>query len=426
MTSSSIVTEAKERWIREIEEFMASTRELDALLKNFDNGETIDFCVWLGLPEEASEFCAWGLAVRDVLQHFGIRVITNYTAYHSRHHSKAEQRKADLIVMLAVTFDVTTESIEACKEFSSKMIVCCPNEQVGTYAHSTLSQTYQVAIIQFPLSSFEREGKSRLGTDVFRCAADHISTKRTEQAKQLRLRETVVVLVHGIMSRGLWQGVVKQEFNNAGFIVESTNSGWVDILLFLLPIPWLRQRPVAKVWRDLLSVRNEYPDMKISVLAHSFGSYIVGWLFKQQKNFNVECLVFCGSILPVDFPFEKFRGRYVRILNEVSCKDPWPALAASVTWGYGATGTFGFNRPGVRDRWHRNLDHGGFLTRQFCAEYWVPFFFDGTVTSVDEDAEKPPVWIRAISAFHIKYVVAGALVVLAAYLWGPPLVRYFF
>jgi hypothetical protein len=153
------------------------------------------------------------------------------------------------------------------------------------------------------------------------------------------------------------------------------------------------------------------------LLAHSFGSFIVGRLFKLQLEFQAERIAFCGSILPFDFPFGDYDGRYSEIVNDVGCKDPWPALGASVTWGYGSTGTYGFNRPGVHDRWHRNLGHRQFLTNDFCAKYWVPFFSDGTIVPGDDQPENPALWVRFISNVHIKYIMIAVLVAGTALLY---------
>lgn len=155
------------------------------------------------------------------------------------------------------------------------------------------------------------------------------------------------------------------------------------------------------------------------MLAHSFGTFIVGKLFELQSEFSVERLAFCGSILPDDFPFANHRSRYSKILNDVGCKDPWPALGASSTWGYGPTGTYGFNRPGIQDRWHRNLRHGEFLTPKFCETYWVPFFADGEIVPGDQNAQKPPGWVRLISGLHIKYVVLATIGGYLFYLFWP-------
>jgi pimeloyl-ACP methyl ester carboxylesterase len=422
MDCSGIAGEARQRWIREIGDIVASLPELMAALDRPSVDGQLDFSIWLGLPEPESDYAPWGTALRDVLRHFGFHVITSHSAL--SHLVDAQLAKADLIVMFAVTKNVDVECVECCPKHGSKMVVCYPNEHMTTRAYSTLSRKYRIEIINFSLLSLGQSSQSVLGTEIFHCASDRLLAKRAELARQLKLKESVIVLVHGILSRGHWQNAIKTQLKRAGFLVESTNSGWVDIFSFFLPINWIRRRPALRVWRDLVAIRENYPGTRISVLAHSFGTFIVGMLFAIQPEFSVERVAFCGSILPVDFPFANYRSRFSTILNDVGCKDPLPALGASSTWGYGPTGTYGFNRPNIEDRWHRNLGHGGFLNPHFCDTYWTPFFADGSIIPGDENAEKPPMWVRIISGLHIKYVVLALIVSYPVYrLW--PLVREF-
>jgi hypothetical protein len=81
-------------------------------------------------------------------------------------------------------------------------------------------------------------------------------------------------------------------------------------------------------------------------------------------------------------------------------------LAATVTTGYGSAGTYGFRRPGVRDRWHNGNDHSAFLNRDFCARFWVPFLRDGEIVEDDEEAESPPWWLRIVTTVQPRYVIA--------------------
>jgi hypothetical protein len=44
-----------------------------------------------------------------------------------------------------------------------------------------------------------------------------------------------------------------------------------------------------------------------------------------------------------DFPFEQYLKRFtIPVINEIGTRDFLPALAESITWGYGSVGTHGF------------------------------------------------------------------------------------
>jgi hypothetical protein len=114
-----------------------------------------------------------------------------------------------------------------------------------------------------------------------------------------------------------------------------------------------------------------------------------------------------------DFPFEQVSERFeTPILNEVGTRDVWPAIAESVTWGYGSAGTYGFRRPRVRDRWHNGKNHSAFLEAEFCRKFWTPFLSDGTVVEGSLEPEYPPWWTRLLYIFQIKYVALACASIL--------------
>ncbi|CAH2402715.1 hypothetical protein MES5069_350017 [Mesorhizobium escarrei] len=98
-------------------------------------------------------------------------------------------------------------------------------------------------------------------------------------------------------------------------------------------------------------------------------------------------------------------------------QDSWPVFVAAITFGYGATGAYGFGRPDVVDRWHNRLAHSDFVDEDFCRKYWVPFLSDGRIVPGDLP-EPAPFWLRLLSAFPIKYVflsAVGALLAIAVW-----------
>jgi pimeloyl-ACP methyl ester carboxylesterase len=204
-------------------------------------------------------------------------------------------------------------------------------------------------------------------------------------------RERLVILVHGILTFADWQSKVGTVLKKAKLNVAETNFGLLDLITFLLPVKYFRRKRIDKVLRQLRHARIESPNAKISILAHSFGTYIVAEILASEPDITVHRVVFCGSIVPFDHPFVNEIGRRVtdRVVNDVGSRDIWPAFANSVTTGYGDTGTYGFRHPKVTDRWFTGYAHSDFLTPEFCEKYWVPFFKDGK-KGLDEIDEKHP------------------------------------
>ncbi|MGO7661627.1 esterase/lipase family protein [Rhizobium ruizarguesonis] len=235
----------------------------------------------------------------------------------------------------------------------------------------------------------------------------------------------LVILVHGIRDIGRWQNEISATLKQHGFLVELTNFDRMNLLEFLFPIDFFRRNAQEIVWTQIQEAIQLHPGAKVSIIAHSFGTYVVANILKKQFTLSLNRVIFCGSVVRYNFPFEQINKRFNSpILNEVGTADPWPALAESVTTGYGSAGTYGFRRPGVIDRFHNDKRHGDFLSEAFCETFWVPFLRNGEIVPGSKRAKHPPVWVQLISIFKAKYLIAAFLLLVVLWigartLWGP-------
>lgn len=216
----------------------------------------------------------------------------------------------------------------------------------------------------------------------------------------------LVILVHGIRDFALWQENVGRSLSNAGFRVEFTNYGRFDLFRFLVPIKYFRRKAIDEVLKQIRIAKQANGTDEISIIAHSFGTYVVSHILQENFDLKFRRIIFCGSVVRYGFPFEQFYQRFdPPILNDVGTRDIWPAMAESMTWGYGSAGTYGFRRPLVKDRWHNGAGHGFFLKPGFCAKFWVPFLDNGHIKEASKEPESPRHWIQFLSIFRLKYVV---------------------
>lgn len=237
----------------------------------------------------------------------------------------------------------------------------------------------------------------------------------------------LVILVHGIRDIARWKSEVSGPLRKAGFAVEPTNYGRMNLIEFLLPVSYFRRRAIEEVWIQIQHAIMRHPGAPVSIIAHSFGTYIVAMLLKRQFNLQLNRVIFCGSVVRYKFPFEQIDKRYQgSIINEVGTADPWPALAESVTTGYGSAGTYGFERPGVKDRYYNGAGHGFFLNAEFCENRWVKILAREDKEDIEDGdvpAWSPPLWVQLISIFKIKYillvVLVSAAIALASGAWRP-------
>jgi hypothetical protein len=242
----------------------------------------------------------------------------------------------------------------------------------------------------------------------------------------------LVILVHGINTRARWMGFVKPALENAGFAVAATSYGKFGVLRFLSPLRLLRRAAVERVVRDinlaLLLYRRKVGEdpARLSVISHSFGTYVITRILTDHPEFKWHRILFCGSVVREDFRIDRVIERFDDpLLNEVGTRDFWPALGESAGWGYGSVGANEFNRPGVVTRWHKDFHHSDFFTAEFCNEYWVPFLKDGTLKLAGAPLPMAR-WVTMIASLPLRWIILillisfiiGALVALAHMIGG--------
>ena len=232
--------------------------------------------------------------------------------------------------------------------------------------------------------------------------------------------ERVVLLIHGIRTQADWQPMLVKTLEEQGKIkVIPIKYGYFDVFRFLLP--FTRQSPVKRVETLLRATRRKYPHARISVIAHSYGSYIIGRLLKEQVDLELDRLILCGSVLPASYPWEEVVHKFIdgsnenilNVINEYGEKDACPVLAKVTSWGYGDSGTHGFGHVFVQDRCH-NKKHGEYFNRDFAITYWEPFIKNGEYQPTEFEVNMPTTpWILSIlGLFPFKTTVFAGLLFL--------------
>jgi len=226
----------------------------------------------------------------------------------------------------------------------------------------------------------------------------------------------VVVLIHGISTQAEWEERVKSVLGRLpGVRIIPLRYEYFDVVRFLVPMEITRSGPKRRIRDQLLDIQRqkEYEDAAISVLAHSFGTYIISELLRVERKVRLSRLVLVGSVVSLDFKWNDLAGHCGQILNDCGWRDYWPVLAESSTWGYGASGTVGFGHNRVVDRFH-DARHSDLLSEEAARKYWLPFFSRGEVVDGDTGRPTTPWAVSILTVIHIKYVVIAALLFLGA------------
>jgi hypothetical protein len=236
-------------------------------------------------------------------------------------------------------------------------------------------------------------------------------------AKEVK-RTHVVMLVHGIRTQAEWQ-------ERAASILESdptirvvpTRFGYLDVFRFLVPIAAVRKKPVTRITRLIRDELSRKP-AHLSIVAHSFGTYIISQILEEESDIDIHRLILCGSIIPEGFDWARHRNRIGprdasdwQIVNDCGMKDIWPVFAQSITWGYGASGRFGFGHGRVRDRFH-SLGHSDFFSSDFVRKFWLPFLSEGHVAQGVLDRATTPLWVSLLTVTKLKYIFVPILLAL--------------
>lgn len=222
----------------------------------------------------------------------------------------------------------------------------------------------------------------------------------------------VVLLIHGIRTQADWGPMVASKLEVPGQVgVIPIKYGYFDAFRFWFPF-WTRNQPIERVNKQirvaLQRSRRNHPDAKLSIIAHSFGTYVVGEILKREFDLKIHRLILCGSVLPQDFPWEQYQGRFDddKVINECGKSDIWPVLAQSASWGYGASGTHGFGAVLVKDRFHAG-GHGQYFEPEFVEKYWEPFIRRGVYNGTVFETKMPPTpwWVSVLGMAPLKWLL---------------------
>lgn len=388
-------------WIAKLEDIVAS---LDVLEETYIERapEHIDFRVWVEVSDVDSAATDWARTLVKTLRAFGLDARTGCEGY-----TRALKRKfvdeADALVVAVTDASSLVEAVRLSTVTPSRSIVCHRPQETPQSFHRSLWDA-QIETIEYA-ESLVSKNVQRLPIDIFRQLSDRIAAKKADNTKALRMAQTVIVLISGLFSHAAWMDTMVKIFKGRGLVVKKTNPDGLGLRALLFSR--YRRRPIENIWTDLSDVINTYKGHNVCVIAHSFGTFIFGSLF-EKHSFCVDKVILCGSILPVRYRFEDFAGKFSRIVNEVGSRDFWPAFACSINSSYGPTGSTGFRRPVVEDRFHKDMSHNGFMTTDFCEKFWLPFFTDNDFIEGDV-AQLPTFFVRAVINLKIRYVLYFAV-----------------
>jgi hypothetical protein len=224
-------------------------------------------------------------------------------------------------------------------------------------------------------------------------AADHVapldviqsdSTIGTPLRSQEESKQSVPVVLplHGIRTVAAWQRTLADIAALQGWRcpLAEWNYGVFSLLRFLMP--WQRETKVRwfrRTYDALINNRN-YNVPKAnppSIVAHSFGSYILGYSLLKYENIKVHKIILCGSILPKAFPWDLLikRGQVNAVRNEYGADDIWARFVQWFVAGTGPSGESGFDckHPNIEQQSFLSFHHSEYFNYGHIHDFWMPF-----------------------------------------------------
>jgi pimeloyl-ACP methyl ester carboxylesterase len=114
-----------------------------------------------------------------------------------------------------------------------------------------------------------------------------------------------------------------------------------------------------------------------SLVAHSFGTYVIGNALLKYDDIVLDKLILCGSILPTDFDWGLIldRCQVNYILNDYGVEDNWSKLAKYFIPDSGDSGANGFPLKSGIIRQERRVffRHSDYFKRSHMKNNWAPF-----------------------------------------------------
>ena len=234
-------------------------------------------------------------------------------------------------------------------------------------------------------------GRWRPGSDAAETAPDARGrTARADLASRHDAKEAVTAIIptmkvicplHGIRTLAVWQKGLSDLAASHGWVcrLDRWSYGRFSLLAFFTPwsreakLGWLRRQYDAETHdRRLLIEKGQAP----SVVAHSFGTYILGYTLLRFDFIRFNKVILCGSILPRDFPWDQLiaRGQVQAVRNEFGVRDPWVKWVRWFVRGTGPSGAVGFTCQHPRlEQEEFDFDHGDYFGLDHMEDRWVPF-----------------------------------------------------
>jgi len=225
---------------------------------------------------------------------------------------------------------------------------------------------------------------------------DKLVAQQNAQASKFS-DEKVIISIHGIRTFGQWQkklgkAIEKLDLGGRGNGEYQNPAKAIEYKYNFFPFTSFLSKnkiesEIDRFAEMLLSTAKKHPRARISIVGHSFGTYLIFHaLKKMRQKLDLDYLIFSGSVLQPNEKIEELFEHHnlTKVLNECSTLD-LPLLAGYFfTNTYSIAGMHGITSLDneVINRYTKG-GHSSFFTDTILGE-WSEFLFSGCIIEKDE------------------------------------------
>lgn len=193
----------------------------------------------------------------------------------------------------------------------------------------------------------------------------------------------VLVTIHGLLSTAEWNKEIAPLASSQGWIFAPFiyNENTPDLL-----INKNKRDVIINEFREWIFDLSKRFEGGISVIAHSFGTYLLASYLEgfEEPPVTFNTIILSGAILNSNFDWEKHKGVSVgKVLNEIAPNDQWVKFMPEkflkkllcIDPLMGKAGIDGFNQECniVKQTTNRIFTHNNVIKRDVIQNKWIPF-----------------------------------------------------
>lgn len=183
--------------------------------------------------------------------------------------------------------------------------------------------------------------------------------------------------VHGIRTEAAWQTVLEKVLGAVGIVPATCNYGYFSARQLLWPPARKAKVEYFHDWyqQQVVDLDLDDPEQRPSIVAHSFGTYMVGRCMRKYEDVKFDKIILTGSILPRGFDWGRLfaRDQFAQVINECGWQDFWSGIVGSAVRGTGSSGKHGFYVSDDRfivQNPHEEFEHSDFFYQTLMKE-WI-------------------------------------------------------